>query len=73
LDEREAEDLLRFCRALARDSAPVVALLDYPRRSSYDHALQCGAATVLGKPWRTEELIAAIEMAIAQFEVKRAA
>jgi hypothetical protein len=73
LDEREAEDLSGFCRALACDSAPVVALLDYPRRDSYDCALQCGAATVLGKPWRNDELIASIELALGKFEVKRAA
>jgi AmiR/NasT family two-component response regulator len=73
LNEREADDLSGFCRALARDSAPIVALLDYPRRDSYDCALQCGAATVLGKPWHNDELIASIEMALAQMQLKRAA
>jgi hypothetical protein len=73
LNEREADDLSGFCRALAGDSAPVVALLDFPRRDSYGCALQCGAANVLGKPWRNEELLASIELALAPIQLKRAA
>jgi hypothetical protein len=73
LDGREAEDLSGFCRALARDSAPVVALLDYPRRDCCDCAVRVGAATVLGKPWRNDELLASIEMAVEQIQLKRAA
>jgi hypothetical protein len=73
LDEREGDDLSRFCRGLVRDAAPVVAVLDYPRRDSYDRALECGAAMVLGKPWRNDELIASIEMSIGQYTLKHAA
>jgi hypothetical protein len=73
LDARESDDLAAFCRALSRDAAPVVALLDFPRRDSLDLAIQCGAATVLGKPWRNDELLATVEMMAVQFEEKRAA
>jgi hypothetical protein len=73
LDEREAEDLSGFCGALRRDAAPVVALLDFPRRDSHDRALRCGAASVLGKPWRNGELMAAIEMATAPIAARQAA
>jgi hypothetical protein len=58
LDEREAEDLAFFCRTLLSDAAPVIALLDFPRRDRADRALELGASTVLGKPWRNEALIA---------------
>jgi hypothetical protein len=58
LDDRETKDLAAFCRTLARDAAPVVAMLDFPRR---EVARQCGAAAVLGKPWINADLIATIE------------
>jgi hypothetical protein len=73
LDDREAEDLSGFCRSLSRETAPVVVLLDYPRRDSFERALRCGAAAVLGKPWRNDEMIAAMEMAVAQRDTRRAA
>jgi hypothetical protein len=58
LDEREADDLAHFCRTLAGDRAPVIALLDFPRRDRVDCAFEIGASAVLGKPWRNEALIA---------------
>jgi hypothetical protein len=73
LDDREADDLGAFCKTLARDVAPVVALLDFPRRDNCDRALRCGAASALGKPWRNDQLLAAIEIAVAQGGARRAA
>ena len=63
LDEREADDLATFCRKLARDAAPVVALLDFPRRDRVDRALELGASIVLGKPWQNDALVDAIQTA----------
>jgi hypothetical protein len=73
LDDREADDLSAFCKALARDAAPVVALLDFPRRHNCDRALRCGATGVSGKPWRNDRLLASLEMAIKSTEARRAA
>jgi hypothetical protein len=61
LDDRETNELAEFCRRLARDAAPVVALLDFPRRDRHDIAMQVGAAAVFGKPWINKELIETIE------------
>jgi hypothetical protein len=61
LSDAEADDLASFCRLLARDRAPVVALLDFPRRDRCEVARKIGAATILGKPWLNVELLAAIE------------
>jgi hypothetical protein len=60
LSDTEADDLASFCRLLARDRAPVVALLDFPRRDRCEEARRVGAAAILGKPWLTIELLAAI-------------
>jgi len=61
LDDSEAANLSAFCRALARDTTPIVALLDFPRRDRCEIAQQLGAATVLGKPWINTDLITTIE------------
>ena len=61
LDDREADDLGAYCRALARDAAPVIALMDFPRRNGVERALNLGASAVHGKPWRNNDLIAAVD------------
>jgi hypothetical protein len=61
LDEREAEELTAFCRRLERTHTPVLAILDFPRRHRVEVALECGAAAVLGKPWRVDDLLGMIE------------
>jgi hypothetical protein len=61
LEARESDDLTMFCRRLERNHAPVIAILDFPRRDRVERALQCGAAAVLGKPWRVEDLLATIK------------
>ena len=61
LDEREADELSAFCRRLDRARTPVVVILDFPRRDRVERALECGAAAVLGKPWRIEDLLGTIE------------
>ncbi|MEM8944921.1 MAG: hypothetical protein AAGD11_07020 [Planctomycetota bacterium] len=53
-DERER--LAAFCK---RVNGPVVALLDFPRREHFRLAKQLGAASVFGKPYVVEALIAA--------------
>jgi hypothetical protein len=73
LDDREAHDLAAYCRALARDAAPVIALMDFPRRDRVDYALQLGASAVHGKPWRNNELIAAVEECVIGATLPRAA
>jgi hypothetical protein len=60
LDDREAGDLAVFCRSVAGAHAPVIALLDFPRRDRVEYALALGAATVLGKPWLNGDLVATI-------------
>ncbi|HEX5470755.1 MAG TPA: hypothetical protein VFW73_02660 [Lacipirellulaceae bacterium] len=64
LNAREALEIAELCDELQRDGAPVVALLDFPRRDSVDRALQIGAAAVLGKPWMRSELLAVLEAAV---------
>jgi hypothetical protein len=61
LDAREGGELSRFCRALSRDAAPVVAMLDFPRWDRYDAAREIGASAVLGKPWQNADLIATVD------------
>lgn len=61
LDEHEVGELTAFCRRLDRNHTPVIAILDFPRRDRIERALQCGAAAVVGKPWRVEDLLATIE------------
>ncbi len=51
-----------FCRRLDRYHTPVIAILDFPRRDRVQRALECGAAAVLGKPWRVDDLLATIEL-----------
>jgi hypothetical protein len=73
LDEREASELATFCRRLSRDAAPVVAMLDFPRRERVDEALQLGAAAALGKPWRNDELNPKLQAVTAKESIQRAA
>lgn len=60
LSDHESDDLAIFCRALAREDAPVIALLDFPRRDRVERAREIGVAVVLGKPWNNARLIATI-------------
>lgn len=73
LSDREADDLSAFCRKLANDGAPVVALLDFPRRDCVDRAREIGAAAVLGKPWLNINLIATLHAIVEQPKLARAA
>ena len=59
LDDVEQADLAEF-RGWLRDTAPLVALLDFPRRDRVEQAHRIGATCVLGKPWRIEELATSI-------------
>jgi DNA-binding NarL/FixJ family response regulator len=74
LDDREASRLTAFCRQLAREDAPVVALLDFPRHNRCRCALEAGASVVLGKPWLGVDLVGALERITARCDaVDRAA
>lgn len=73
LHDREADDLSAFCRRLANDGAPVVAMLDFPRRDRVDRALEMGVATVLGKPWLNVDLISTLQGIIERSKLARAA
>jgi hypothetical protein len=61
LSEAEAEGLKAFCRQMSHDSAPVITLLDFPRRDRVDHAYELGTAAVVGKPWFNADLLATLE------------
>jgi CheY-like chemotaxis protein len=61
LDEPEVCQLAGFCRRLAEDGAPVIALADFPRRDRCEAAYQAGAAVVLSKPWLNADLLLALE------------
>src|SRR5262249_34340434 len=56
----EVDNLSGFCRRMSVDEAPVLALLDFPRRDRCESARCAGAAMVLGKPWTNANLIAAL-------------
>jgi hypothetical protein len=73
LSEREADDFAKFCRRLGSDAAPVVALLDFPRRDRVNRAVRLGAAAVVGKPWINAELIATVQSVVEKRNVARAA
>jgi hypothetical protein len=60
LEDCEAESLSNFCRRLAADSAPVIVLLDFPRRDRCELAHRLGAAFVMSKPWENEALLTAL-------------
>lgn len=73
LSDHEATELSRFCSRHSMDAAPVIALLDFPRRDRVDQALELGAVAVLGKPWRTEGLIGTLASVVEQPRHTRAA
>jgi hypothetical protein len=64
LGESEAADLHPFCQRLALDRAPVITLLDFPRRDRVARAIELGAAAVLGVPWSNRDLIGMIDEAV---------
>jgi hypothetical protein len=66
LNDGEVTELSTFCRQMARDVAPVLALLDFPRRDRVVRASDAGAAAVLGKPWLHADLLASLDRVIAQ-------
>lgn len=59
LNNKECEDIAELRRRLPT-SAPLVALLDFPRIDRVGIAKRLGATTVLGKPWRSEQLLASL-------------
>jgi CheY-like chemotaxis protein len=73
LSDAETTDLAAFCEQMSRDRAPVVALLDFPRRNRVDEAYQVGAVAVLGKPYLNSDLLATLEFVAAASHRKRAA
>jgi hypothetical protein len=58
-DGVEEQQLTNFRQSLPAE-APLVVLLDFPRRDRVKRALALGATEVLGKPWRVEQLGAAV-------------
>jgi hypothetical protein len=64
LDDGEATQLADFSR---RCAAPVVAILDFPRRHSRNRARQLGATTVLGKPWENASLVMTVQRVVGEF------
>lgn len=57
LNDAELEQLRKFCTRLAAFGAPVVALLDFPRRDRCMAALLAGAGAVVAKPCLNAELV----------------
>jgi AmiR/NasT family two-component response regulator len=66
LSDHEAADLAHFCQQMAHHGAPVIALLDFPRRDRMDLARQLGAAAVLGKPWLNAALVSMLEESLVR-------
>jgi hypothetical protein len=56
LSGAEAVQLADFCEYTRAKKAPVVALLDFPRRDRVAIAKRIGVAEVLGKPWKIDDL-----------------
>jgi hypothetical protein len=73
LNEAEATELKSFSAEMAQHAAPVLALLDFPRRDRIDVAMECGAVAAFGKPWLNADLIAAMEENIRSRALPRAA
>jgi len=60
LSKQELDRLTSFCKLLQPYDAKVVVLLDFPRVEHITQARAAGAATVLAKPYLTNELLAAL-------------
>ena len=73
LSEAEAKDLSAFCKQMSHDGAPVVTLLDFPRRDRVDLAREVGAAAVVAKPWFNADLFATLEAVTSNHNQSRAA
>jgi CheY-like chemotaxis protein len=73
LSDTETADLEVFCKQMSSDDAPVVVLLDFPRRDRVDRAYKAGAAVVLGKPYLNADLLASLESAATATHRARAA
>jgi hypothetical protein len=65
LNDAEASRLASFCAQLAQQDAPVVALFDFPRQDRLQAALEAGAASVLGMPWRNDDLTDELRRALS--------
>jgi DNA-binding NarL/FixJ family response regulator len=61
LNDAETADLEMFCTLMARDGAPVVVLLDFPRRDRVDRAYEVGATAVVGRPFLNCDLLETID------------
>lgn len=59
LDEGEEASLRHTSERLAPE-APLLVLLDFPRREAVAAARRMGASAILGKPWRADQLLAAL-------------
>ena len=73
LDEFESQHLGEFTARLRRDRAPVVAMLDFPRRDRVELALSLGASSVVGKPWVNAALLDSLSEVIDRERIPRAA
>jgi hypothetical protein len=73
LNDAETADLEVFCTQMSRDGAPVVVLLDFPRRDRVDRAYAAGATAVVGKPYLNSDLLTSLESAAAPSARTRAA
>jgi hypothetical protein len=74
LNDAETAQLAEFCARLAVHNAPVIALLDFPRRDRCVVAQQVGATAVLGKPWRNADLVETVsKLVIEKTTASRAA
>jgi hypothetical protein len=65
LGDAELRRLTTVCATLESLHAPVVALLDFPRRDRCEAARHAGARAVLGKPWLNADLVATLQQAIS--------
>jgi hypothetical protein len=73
LSEAETDQLRAFCRQMAYDGSPVIAMLDFPRRDRVDRAIKLGSATVMGMPWSNRALIATLQEYTSASQISHAA
>jgi hypothetical protein len=65
LEPEELEALQVFCQRFGNGSAPVIALVDFPRPEHVALAHEAGAAVLLGKPYSLAALANEVERVVA--------
>ncbi len=62
-----AAQLAEHCQQSRSARAPVVAILDFPRKDDWQLARQVGVSAVLGKPWSVDYLPKLLQQLVSDF------